>query len=217
MKMARTEAQKRADKKSRRKIYDMLSFQVRRELRLRDLLNYAAEKFKTSLAQYATSAIQDKLTHDGITLDILPPDTKFIPEPETKQSKQYMIYLVTSWTASPEEYKQKALGKLPLLEDYVSTFQTLTNAKAYISKKYPKKAHPEDWYFTIYGRYFEAYTKLEAYEKHKQLIESAMNEQDKSMEDDSDGLGGWTFWLDAMNQMHKPDYVEIVKYSEFSK
>ena len=213
--MPRSEAQKRADDNYRKKHLDYLTVRTKKEDRIRELINYASRIKHMSSNVYIIKSIQSQLKSDGITIDILSEPIKQQEEP--KQPKQYMIYLITSWTASPEEYKQKALGKLPSLEDYVTTMQTLANAKTYISKKYPKKAHPEDWYFTIYGRYFEASNKLEANEKHKQLIEAAMMEQDKSMKNDDPDEWGWVLWLDALNEMHKPDYVEVVKYEDMKK
>lgn len=218
-KMGRTEAQKRAADNYRKRHLDYITIKTKKIDRIRDMINYASQQKHISSNAYAIEAIQFQLKNDGISIDMLPENEKYIPPTESKQPKQYMIYLITSWTASPEEYNQRALGKLPLLEDYVTTMQTLANAKTYISKKYQNKAHPEDWYFTIYGRYFEAYNKLEANEKHKQLIESAMEEQSKSIDKDLDDLDdfGWVYWLNILNEKHKPNYVEIVKYSDFDK
>lgn len=209
-----SEAKKRTNRKSKKKIYELISFSSRREYRLSELITYAANKVKISKAQYIFNALQERFAKDNVTLDVL---SQPLPSSNSiKQPKQYMIYLITTWIATPQEYAKAARGEFFIIEDYVSTFQTLSNAKTYIFKKYPKKAHPEDWYFTIYGRNIEAYNKLEAYEKHKQLIKSAMEEQDKSMEDDSDGLG-WFYWLSILNGMHKPDYVEIIQYKDATK
>ena len=213
------DSRRRANAKYQKKTYDTITFVSRREDLLREQIDIASARNKQSKTQYIIGAIRVQLDKDGITPDMVENKEQFIPKPESKQPKQYMIYLITSWIASPEEYKKIALGKLSIIEDYVTTMQTLANAKTYVLKKYKNKAHPEDWYFTIYGRYFEAYNKLEANEKHKQLIESAMIEQDNSMNSDSENSDdwGWLYWLNVLNEMHKPDYVEIVKYEDIVK
>lgn len=209
--MGRTEAQKRADKKSHAKIYEKISFDARRELRLRELINLAASKRGLSFAQYVYDIIQSQLIRDGITIDMLPTNSKYTPPAtESKQPKRYMIYMVTTWDATPEEYEEVLVGNSFVFEEYVSVFQTLAMAKKYIANKYTKKPYPDQWYFTIYGREIEAENKLEAANKYRQMTKDAIAEENEGLYSEE----GTEDFTELLNKYRKPDYVEIVKYDD---
>lgn len=68
----RTEAQKKADAKSNKKIYEPIKFSSRRENRLREQIALAANRNGISSAQYIINAIQVQLDLDGISIEDLP-------------------------------------------------------------------------------------------------------------------------------------------------
>lgn len=207
--MKLTDARKRANKKYYSKTYEKISFDSRKELRLRELLNLAALKLKTSIAQYAINAIQVQLAKDKITIDML--DKPIVQsESETNKPKQYMIYMVTSWNATPDEYVAIQNNQQFAMEDYVSVFQTLNLAKNYIKRKYTKKAYPENWYFTIYGRYIEADNKAEALDTYRKMAQDAVKEENDNFGNED----GWLDFLGILNQYRESDYVEVVKYDD---
>ena len=210
--MKLTDARKRANKKYYSKTYEKISFDSRKELRLRELLNLAALKLKTSIAQYAINAIQIQLAKDEITIDMLDQPIKQ-QESKVNKFKQYMIYMVTSWNATPEEYEEIQNGTAFTFEEYVSTFQTLNLSKNYIKRKYDKKAHPEDWYFTIYGRYIEADSKADALDKYRKMAQDAIKEENENFGNED----GWLDFLGILNKYREPDYVEVVKYEDMKE
>ena len=166
----------------------------------------------SSINGYIKDAVYDKLNNDGIKYSMLGEQVAQKQE-VSQQPKQYMIYMVTSWNATPEEYKAIQCGAELAFEEYVSTFQTLIMAKNYIKRKYTKKAHPEEWYYTIYGRYIEADNKLDALDKYRKMAQDAVKEE-------NDGVGnedGWYDFLTILNRYRKPDYVEVVKYENIIK
>ena len=207
--MGRTEAQKKADRKSQKKIYDIISFPSRRENMLREQISYASNKRHISKTQYIINAIQTQLSVDEVTLDSLDkPIANTFKEPEL--SKQYMIYMVTSWNATPDEYIAIQNNQQFAMEDYVSVFQALNLAKNYIKRKYTKKAYPENWYFTIYGRYIEADNKTEALDTYRQMAQDAVKEENDNFGNED----GWLDFLGILNKYRMPDYLEVVKYED---
>lgn len=210
--VGRSEAQKRADKKSAKKIYNMLTVHVRKDSLLKELIDMASKILNISKNDYMVTAIQQKLQSDGITPDLLnQPYTP--PAPESKQPKRYMIYMVTTWDATPKKYEEVLAGNGFVFEEYVSVFQTLAMAKKYIADKYAKKPYPEQWYFTIYGREIEAENKLEAANKYRQMTKDAIAEENNGL-DSEEGTEEFTVLL---NKYRKPDYVEIVKYDDIKE
>lgn len=204
-----TKRQYETNKKYNDKTYEQLGFRSRKAERLDELIALGAEKTGQTKSMYMKSAIQSQLTRDGITIDMLPVNSKYIPPaPEPKQPKRYMIYMVTTWDATPEEYEEVLAGNGFVFEEYVSVFQTLAMAKKYIANKYAKKPYPEQWYFTIYGREIEAENKLEAANKYRQMTKDAIAEENRGL-DSEEGTEEFTVLL---NKYRKPDYVEIVKY-----
>jgi len=221
-----SKAKLRANAKYNAKTYEKVSFDSRKEYRLTELVNYAAALKKISKAQYIESAIQSQLAHDGITIDMLPVDSKYIPPAETKQAKQYMIYLVTEWMEDDSEWFELDVDDSDDIavedfdfdyrhEDYVSIFQTLKAAKDYIRNKFKRKAHPEKWGYTIYGRVFEANTKRDAYDMYREMAQEALEKVEKSLIDaEADDGGAILDFVRLLKDEQEPDYVEDVKYEE---
>ena len=63
----------KANNKYNAKTYDQLRCNYRKTERLNELVEYAAQQRNTSKAEYILNAVRDRLTKDGITLDMLPP------------------------------------------------------------------------------------------------------------------------------------------------
>lgn len=70
--MGTSESRLKANKKYMNKAYSEIKFRARRETRLNDLIELAAQQTKKSKAQYMLDAIQSQLANDGITIDMLP-------------------------------------------------------------------------------------------------------------------------------------------------
>ena len=68
----RTEAQKRAENKSKKKIYEQLLVKSRREFRLDERITHAAERTGMSKNAYMVAAIERQLEADGFGRDALP-------------------------------------------------------------------------------------------------------------------------------------------------
>lgn len=144
--------------------YNTLSIRYKKEDSVLLLLDYASKTLGITKGDYVRDALMGQFERDGITIDMLPEFGKYIPQPEPKQPKQHMIYLVTSLYIPEERYKA---------EEYVSIFQTLKNARAYATKKLSNKAYPDDWRFAIYGKNIEAMTKMEAEKLFRDMVEKA--------------------------------------------
>ena len=201
LEVGRTEAQKRADTKSRKKIYDQITMVDRKEKNLKELLEVASKKTGFSKNEYMVKAVYAQLARDGITIDMLPDDSQPVtPVVEVKQPKQYLVYMITSWMVDEEDF-----------QEYVSTFGTIGSAKTYIKNKYSKKPYPNEWFFTIYGRMIEADTKLEATNKYRQMtMEAVKEEQSNWMNPD-----GYYDFLHILEEKYgEPESVEVVKYDD---
>lgn len=214
--MTSTEAHKRASIKSRKKIYDSITFISRRDDKLREQINYASCMKNKSKNQYIIDAINTQLELDGISIDSLP-DKQIQPQAEIKEPKQCMCYLITMFYAEPDKYKE-APNRFWFDEEYVTVVGTLPAARKYILSKFPKKAYPERYHYVIYGRYIEAFSKLEAVNKYKSIaykaIENYQKELDKALDvPDEVGVRIKTF-IGFMNDYSKPEYVEVVDYDE---
>lgn len=210
--MPRSEAQKKADKKYWKKIMTTISIVTKREERIGELVGLASEKTNISKNTYMISAIKSQLSHDGITIDMLPETEKYTPPLEVKQPKKILVYIVTELL----EYEDEFEGEPATFVDdvsYVSSFGTVNAAKTYITKKFDVKAHPEEWTYTIYGRYIEANTKLEATNKYRDMTKEAIAEAERIQNDeDADEYPDFLNILDR--KYGEPDYVEVVKYEK---
>ena len=56
-----------------KKAYEQIKISSRRELRLNELIDFAAAKTSVSKAQYIASAICERLERDKVSIDDLPP------------------------------------------------------------------------------------------------------------------------------------------------
>lgn len=216
--MAKTEAQKRANENYRKKHLDYITIQTKKEDRIRDLVHLATHKMNCSSNEYMINAVKNKLNMDGITIDMLSdkPIKPVVIEKRTKpisQPKQHMVYLVTSAYLDDEDKINMQNGTALVFEEYVAVLSTLNMAKTYIQNKLKKKAHPEDWQFTIYGRYFEASTKLEATNKYREMALEAVKKEDESWNNDTDEYGSIeiAYFIYTLDKYRKPDYVEVIR------
>ena len=195
--MARSEAQKRADMKYHKNRYDTITFISKREDRLSELLQYASHQNNTSKTQYILQSIYSQLARDGITIGMLPESTD-VPQKATKQPKQYMVYMLTNEYVFPEDIEIDEDGNTSYWrqEEYVAVFGTLESARKYALNQLARKPKPENWHYTIFGKYYSAMTKAEAVKMYRDQIK-----------EDFDSI----FFEDAM-AIIKPDYEEIVEY-----
>ena len=194
--VGRTEAQKRADKKSAKKIYNMMTVHIRKDSLLKELIDIASKKLNISKNDYMVTAIQQKLHSDGITPDLLnQPYTP--PAPEPKQPKRYKIYMIT---------ERFFLDDPDSPEKYIAIFPTLKAAEKYVSNKLDRKAYPADWTYTISGRYMEGDNQRDAWDKLKVIVKKEL-ETDRVNGIGEDGLS----WLDRVNQDYPAEYVDTIK------
>ena len=231
MKMSKSkyEANRRYDKKT----YDMFGFRIRKEERLGELMSLGAKKNNKSRTNYMIDAIRSQLTRDEITIDMLPENTKLVIPVELKprDKKICMVYLVTSFYLGKELYSS---------EKYVTVLESLEMARKYANNKLDKKAYPEDWVFTIYGKNFEVKNKAEARVKLRQMAKDAEERLDEQIweevdciedekVDDDDEWAGWTdaklvngnrltsftdlLWTDDF----KPEFVEEIRRKKKKK
>lgn len=231
MKMSKSkyEANRRYDKKT----YDMFGFRIRKEERLGELMSLGAKKNNKSRTNYMIDAIRSQLARDEITIDMLPENTKLVipVEPKPRDKKTCMVYLVTSFYLGKESYNS---------EKYVTVLESLEMARKYANNKLDKKAYPEDWVFTIYGKNFEVKNKVEARVKFRQMAKDAEERLDEQIWeevdciedeklDDDDEWAGWTdaklvngnrltsftdlLWTDDF----KPEFVEEIRRKKKKK
>jgi len=196
--VGRTEAQKRAGKKTRQKIYELISFDSRREARLLDLIHFAASKKNVSKATYISDAIQSQLSRDGITIDMLPADAKYTPPaPEPKQPRRYMIYMIIERFILDDDDDP---GK------YIAMFPTLKAAEKYARGKFDRKAYPIDWTYTILGRYIEGENQRDAFGKLKVLVKDELEtDRDGTCDDGSN-------YLERIENVYPVEYTQEIKY-----
>lgn len=192
---SRYEANRRYDKKT----YDMLGFRIRKEERFGELVSLGAKKNNKSRTDYMIDAIRSRLARDEITIDMLPENTKLVVpvEPKPREKKTCMVYLVTSFYSGKESYNS---------EKYVTVLESLEMARKYANNKLDKKAYPEDWVFTIYGKNFEVNNKAEARVKLRQMAKNAEEKLDEQIWEEVDRIedeevddddNEWTGWVDA--------------------
>ena len=196
--VGKSEAKKRADEKYRKQYLDYITIRTRKDDRTRELINMASEKLGVSSNVYVIDAINHRLSSDGVTIDMLPPTEKFVPKPEPKQPKQYIIYMIT------EQYNH-----IDDEETYIATFPTLNMAEKYAKNKFEKKAHPNDWSYTIYGRSVEGDNKLDACNKLKAMIREELKyDEEHGIRNDGSELT----YVDRLNERAPADYIDVILY-----
>lgn len=178
--------------------YNSLSLRFKKEDEVLLLLDYASKTLGITKGDYVRGALIEQLKRDGISIDMLPADAKYTPpEPEPKQPKQYMVYMIT------EQYKYDD----PALQNkYIACFPTLKAAEKYAKGKLDKKAYPADWVYTIYGRNVEGNNKTEAWNTLKALIWKEV-EEDKRTGLDEDTPN----YLDRINDVYPVEYTGEIK------
>lgn len=203
-----------SNKRYNDKTYDRLGFVARKEERLDEMIALGAEKSNKTKSVYMKDAILAQLSRDGITIDMLPTDGKYTAPVEPNEAKQYEINLVTEWMLE-DDFTYQTYFDHPewFFEYYVSVFQTVKAAKDYIRNKFKRKAHPEQWGYTIYGRSFEANTKRDAYDAYREMVKEAIAEADEmlAVADDGDEVKDF---LQILNEKQEPDLVEPVTYDD---
>ena len=193
-----SEARIRANAKYNKKAYDPITIQSKKDDRIRELVSLASKRTGISKNVYMIQAIQSQLTRDGITIDMLPPTEKFVPKPEPKQPKQYIIYMIT------EQYNH-----IDDEETYIATFPTLNMAEKYAKNKFEKKAHQNDWLYTIYGRSIEGDNKLDACNKLKAMIREELKyDEEHGIRNDGSELT----YVDRLNERAPADYIDVILY-----
>lgn len=214
--MPRTEAQKRADKKSRKKIYCTIAAQSKRKDMLLEQIVYAAEQKGVSKNQYILGAIKSQLQKDGITPEVI--GDYPLPEIiEETHPKECMCYLLVSIYAEPDKWKISSNPYAYWFDtSYVTVTPTLEAARRYAQNKFSKKAYPDHYHYIIYGRYIEEYSKLKAVQKYKRIAYEAIENEKKEMDYFSTLSEETTYhiksFLEFMDDFKKPDYVEIINY-----
>ena len=198
--VALTKKQYESNKRFNDKTYEQLGFRSRKDERLDELIAMGAKKTGQTKSMYMKSAIQAQLARDGITIDMLPHDTKYIPpEPEPKQPKRYMIYMIT------ERYINDRMTD----NKYIACFPTLKAAEKYAMNKLDKKIYPADWTYTIWGRYIEADKQVDAWNTLKDLIRKEVEEDKRT------GLDGSTpNYLDRINEVYPAEYTDDIVAEE---
>lgn len=193
--VALTKSRRKANDKYNQKAYESIAFRSRKEKRLGELLAFASEKEGVSKTVYVEKAILEKLTRDGITIDMLPADSKYTPPaPEPKQPRRYMIYIITErWAIDDDDAPEK----------YVAIFPTLKAAEKYARNKFERKPYPADWTYTIYGRYMGGDNQRDAWDKLKVLVKKELETDRENGGKDDDGL----YWLDRIDKVSPADYT----------
>lgn len=193
-----TKKQYETNKKYNDKTYEQLGFRSRREERLDELIALGAEKTEQTKSMYMKNAIQSQLARDGITIDMLPVDSKYTPPaPEPKQPRRYMIYIIT---------ERFSLDDDDAPEKYIAMFPTLKAAEKYAKAKFERKPYPADWTYTILGRYIEGDNQRDAWDKLKVIVKKEL-EADRLNGIGDDGLN----WLDRVNRDYPVEYVDTIK------
>lgn len=193
-----TKRQYETNKKYNDKTYEQLGFRSRKAERLDELITLGAEKTGQTKSMYMKSAIQSQLTRDGITIDMLPVNSKYVPPtPEPKQPKRYMIYMIT---------ERFFLDDPDFPEKYIAIFPTLKAAEKYARNKLERKPYPADWTYTISGRYIEGENQRNAWDKLKVIVKNEL-ETDRLDGIGEDGLS----WLDRVNRDYPAEYVDTIK------
>ena len=188
-----TKKQYETNKKYNDKTYEQLGFRSRKDERLDELIALGAEKTGQTKSMYMKGAIQSQLTRDGITIDMLPVNSKYIPPaPEPKQPRRYMIYIIT---------ERFSLDDNDAPEKYIAMFPTLKAAEKYAKAKFERKPYPADWTYTIYGRYMEGDNQRDAWDKLKVIVKNELEIDRENGGKDDDGL----YWLDRIERDYPAD------------
>ena len=182
--------------------YNTLSLRFKKEDEVLRLLDYASKTLGITKGDYVRDALIEQFKRDRITIDMLPPDTKYIPPtPEPKGPKKYMIYMIT------EQYE---FDDDPALRNkYIACLQTLKAAEKYVKDKLAKKVYPADWSYTIWGRNVEGSNKTEAWDTLKNLIRKEVDEDKRIGLDDNKPN-----YLDRINDVYPAEYTDEIKAEE---
>lgn len=178
--------------------YNTLSLRFKKEDDVLPMLDYASKTLGITKGDYVRDALMNQFKRDGISIDMLPADSKYTPPvPEPKQPRRYMIYIITErWTIDDDDAPEK----------YIAIFPTLKAAEKYVSNKLDRKAYPADWTYTISGRYMEGDNQRDAWDKLKVIVKKEL-EVDKLDGIGDDGLN----WLDRVNRDYPAEYVDTIK------
>lgn len=207
-----SEARLKANAKYQKKTYDLISISSKRVDRLRELIALGAEKTTLSKNEYMINAIRSQLSRDKITIDMLPPDETYTPPVETKHPKQCTVYMVTQQYILEDIEVEGNIGTYEEEEEYVIVTPTVTVAKNYIKKRYNSKPYVDEWIYRIYERSIEAFTKVEAVNKYRDMVKEAIEEANTIMEDDD---ADYTDFLMILEERYgKPDSVEVVRFED---
>ena len=184
----------RRDKNS----FVQLSFSSNKE-RLLELIVLGAKKANQTVSMYIENAVLQKLNDDGITIDMLPTVTKYVPL--KTEPKRYMIYMIT------ETY----LGCPGIVDNkYIATFTTLNAAEKYARNKLEKKEYTRDWCYTIYGRYVEGEHQIEASKKLRAMIKEELAIDIANGVKDGVPKYGETTYIDRLNKYSYPEYINTI-------
>ena len=188
--MARSsDARIKANKKYNQKCYDQINFIVRKDSRFKDMLNYASAKADKSRNQYIVDALNVQFAHDGITLDMLPPSEIVIPREKPgrkRELKEYMVYETLVADKDIEFWEES----LVITTDLEKAREKLAIALRKFEGDEKAKPYIRGWKFVTY-------TKKEAVDKCKEMVD------DVEFELDEDGNV-----TDIIRHLREPDYIE---------
>lgn len=178
--------------------YNTLSLRFKKEDEVLPMLDYASKTLGITKGDYVRDALMNQFERDGISIDMLPADTKYTPSaPEPKQPRRYMIYIITERFILDYDYEP---------DKYIAMFPTLKAAEKYARDKLDRKPYPADWTYTIYGRYMEGDNQRDAWNKLKVIVRDEL-EADKANGTEKDGSN----WLERVNKNYPADYVDAIK------
>lgn len=178
--------------------YDQIALRFRKIDKIVPLLNIATKITGRTKNEYVKQALLTQFKTDGITIDQLPASPA-TPQPEPKQPKRYVIYMITeNW-----------LQRNSTVESFVTSFATLNMARKYVQDKFNKKAYPKDWLYAIRGRYIEADNKANALFKMRGIIKEALDKYDEAPRF-GDGKQSTAFYIDYISKLNPTVYCEHI-------
>lgn len=179
--------------------YNTLSIRFKKEDDVLPMLDYASRTLGITKGDYVRDALMNQFKRDGITIDMLPADSKYTPPaPEPKQPRRYMIYIITErWAIDDDDAPDK----------YIAMFPTLKAAEKYARNKLERKPYPADWTYTISGRYMEGDNQRDAWDKLKGLVKKELETDRENGGKDDNGL----YWLDRIERVYPADYTNKIE------